>query len=80
MSSLFEARFALALHDCGVTPEYEHAAGLGNTTVDFQFGPWLVELYSLDESDAVKAATWQNGSLSGRVLATYQPPDPAEIE
>jgi hypothetical protein len=57
LSLLFEARFALALHDCGVTPDYEHAAGVGDTTVDFCFGRWLVELHSFDESDALKAAT-----------------------
>ncbi|WP_315836294.1 DUF1488 family protein [Bradyrhizobium prioriisuperbiae] len=80
MASLFEGRFGLALHDRGITPEYEHAAGVGNTTVDFRFGHWLVELYSLDESDALKAATWQEGPVSGRFLVTYQPPSPGEIE
>jgi hypothetical protein len=80
MPFLFEARFALALHDCGITPEYEYAAGVGDTTVDFRFGSWLVELYSLDESEALKAATWQKDSVSGRVLATYQPAAPEELE
>lgn len=35
MPFLFEARFGLALHDCGIVPEYEYAAGVGETTVDF---------------------------------------------
>jgi hypothetical protein len=77
---LFEARFALALHDCGIAPEYEYAAGVGETTVDFQFGRWLVELYSLGESDALKAATWETGSFFGRVLMTAPPPCPRETE
>jgi hypothetical protein len=80
MPLLFEARFGLALHDCGIAPEYEYAAGVGETTVDFQFGQWLVELYSLDESEALKAATWEKGSFFGRVLMTAPPPCPGEAE
>jgi hypothetical protein len=80
MPSLFEVRIALALHDCLVTPEYEYAAGVGNTTVDFKFGSWLVELYSFDESDALKAATWHRGHLAGRLLTTYQPIGPMQLE
>jgi hypothetical protein len=80
MPFLFEARFGLALHDCGIAPEYEYAAGVGETTVDFQFGPWLVELYSLDESDALKAATWEMGSSFGRVLLTAPPFCPGGAE
>jgi hypothetical protein len=80
MPLLFEARFGLALHDCGIAPEYEYAAGVGETTVDFQFGQWLVELYSLDESEALKAATWEMGSSFGRVLMTAPPPCPGEAE
>ena len=79
-SSLFEARVALALHDRGVAPGYEHATGVGDTTVDFNSGPWLVELYSLDESDALRAATWQDGPIFGRVLTTYQPLDQGEAD
>jgi hypothetical protein len=52
-----EARFGRALHDCGVTPVYEHAIGVGETSVDFAFGGWNVELLSFDETDAAKAAT-----------------------
>jgi hypothetical protein len=80
MSFLFEARFALALHDCGMEPEYEHATGVGNTSVDFQFEPWLVELLSLQESEAVKAATWEEGAIFGRFLSSPQPPSPDEHE
>ena len=80
MPLLFEARFALALHDCGIVPKYEYAAGVGATTVDFQFGQWLVELYSLDESDALKAATWEEGSSFGRVLMSSRPPSAGEAE
>lgn len=80
MSFLFEARFALALHDCGIEPEYEHATGVGNTSVDFQFGPWFVELLSLQESEAAKAATWEAGPFFGRFLSSPQPPSPDEHE
>jgi len=78
MPLLFEARFGLALHDCGVAPSYEYAAGVGETTVDFRFGQWLVELYSLAVSDALKAATWEMGSSFGRILMT--PPGPGDAK
>jgi hypothetical protein len=80
MPLLFEARFGLALHDCGIAAQYEYAAGVGETTVDFQFGRWLVELYSLDESEALRAATWERGPFFGRVLMTVPPPRPGEEE
>jgi hypothetical protein len=80
MPLLFEARFGLALHDCGVAPNYEYAAGVGETTVDFQFGQWLVELYSLEESDALKSATWEMDSSFGRILMTPPPPRPGDAK
>jgi hypothetical protein len=55
MPLLFEARCGPALHDCGIAPEYEYPTGVGETTVDFSV--WaLVELYSLDEREALKGA------------------------
>ena len=39
-----------------------------------------MELYSLGESDALKAATWETGSSFGRVLVTAPPPCPRETE
>ncbi|MCX7382902.1 MAG: hypothetical protein NT133_16150 [Alphaproteobacteria bacterium] len=73
MSFLFEIRFARALADVGLTATYEHPAGVGNSTVDFRVEldvPWLVELVSLHESDAFKAATWTDGVFHGYTLTT----------
>ncbi|BAM93161.1 hypothetical protein S58_71970 [Bradyrhizobium oligotrophicum S58] len=74
MSTLFEVRFGRALHDCGITPIYEHATGVGETSVDFAFDGWNIELLSFDESDAAKAATWENGAFFGRMLTSPEPP------
>jgi hypothetical protein len=67
---LFEARFALALHDAGIAPVYEQRTGVGDTSVDFAFGPWLVELVSLQETQAAKEATHENGRAFSRLLAS----------
>lgn len=74
MSALFEARFGQALHDCGITPVYEYAAGVGDTTVDFSCADWNVELLAFDETDAAKAATWEEGPFFGRLLSSPEPP------
>jgi hypothetical protein len=82
MSFLFEIRFARALADVGLTATYEHASGVGNSTVDFRVDldvPWLVELVSLHESDAFKAATWTDGVFQGYVLRT-KADDPKQSE
>ena len=65
MSALFETRFGRALHDCGIAPVYEHATGVGGSSVDFAFGNWNVELLSFDETDA---ATAPPGSMGHRSL------------
>jgi hypothetical protein len=73
MSFLFELRFARALADAGLSAQYEHGAGVGNSTVDFRVDidpPWLVELISLHESEAFKAASWKSGAMAGFVLST----------
>jgi hypothetical protein len=73
MSFLFEIRFALAFASAGVVAEYEHAAGVGNSSVDFRAAltpPWLVELVSLHESEEFRAATWKSGAMGGFVLCT----------
>jgi len=60
---LFEARFAIALHDAGVEASYEHSMGVGGSSVDFMLPGksgqpgWLVELVSIRESEHVSAAT-----------------------
>jgi hypothetical protein len=72
-SFLFEIRFAHSLAIAGVTAEYEHGTGVGNTTVDFKVNldpPWLVELVSLHESEAFKEACFTSGELHGFLLST----------
>jgi hypothetical protein len=78
MSFLFEVRIARALHDCGIMPVYEQPTGIGDTSVDFGFGYWLVELLSLKENDAAKAATWEDGPFFGRMLSSPRRPAPGE--
>lgn len=59
-SLLFEVRFAGELARHGVSFDYEWATGVGNSSVDFRvIAPheWLVELVSIGESQAAKAAT-----------------------
>lgn len=71
MPLMFEIRYGLALHDCGLSPAYEYATGVGNTSVDFMFDTearWLVEAYSLAETEAAVAATSSEGVFFGRVL------------
>lgn len=73
MSLLFEIRFARALTDAGLSAQYEHCAGVGNSTVDFLVDgdpPWLVELVSLHESNAFKAASWKSGVWAGFQMGT----------
>ncbi len=73
MSFLFEIRFARAVADVGLTATYEYTAGVGNSAVDFRIEldvPWLVELVSLRESEAFKAATWTDGTFHGYLLRT----------
>lgn len=62
-AALFEVRFAYGLYQIGYTADYEYLAGIGNSTVDFKVNndpTWLVELTSLREGEAVKAATNKN--------------------
>jgi hypothetical protein len=66
--TLFELRYAHDLARARVAPEYEHRTGVGNSTVDFKLPgavPWLVELVSIRESDAMKAATSRETHASG---------------
>lgn len=61
LSDLFELRFADEFARCGAAAEYEFAAGVGRSSVDFrvtQPGEWLIELVCLRTTDAVEAATW----------------------
>jgi len=81
MPLLFEIRFAAALLRAGVVPAYE-AEGIGRTTVDFLFGEqprWLVELFSLGETEAARAATWSDGTTFGRLLTSPKAPSTSEV-
>jgi len=71
MPTMFEVRYGRALHDCGITPTYEQRTGVGKTSVDFGVKTavqWLVELYSLAETEVAITATWCQGSFFGRSL------------
>jgi hypothetical protein len=60
---LFEARFANELYRCGITAQYEHKAGIGDSTIDFaiQTDPdlWLIELVIAEETQAIGIATYE---------------------
>jgi hypothetical protein len=69
LSLMFELRYARTLFESGVVPCYEKALGVGNTTVDFCFENWQVELYCLSETEAAIDATCERGNIFSRVLA-----------
>lgn len=74
-SKMFELRFARALKDAGIEPEYE-VSGEQDSTIDFGFcfsnTKWLVELMRLEETEAIKNATCSSaddlGGMSIRFL------------
>ena len=61
LSLLFEVRFAYAIHKSGYIAEYEYKTGIGDSSVDFRIKSkdkeWLIELVSIQESNAVKNST-----------------------
>ncbi len=64
---LFELRIAYEIHCAGAHAEYEYAAEVGNSTIDFRIHTapeWLVELVSVQESQAAKSATVTVGPIS----------------
>jgi hypothetical protein len=68
LSDLFELRFADELARSGAVAQYEFAAGVGGSTVDFRVtkhSEWLIELVSLRTTEAIKAATWQQEVAPG---------------
>jgi len=68
MPLLFEVRFAYEVHLAGAIAEYEYAAGVGDSTVDFRIQgerDWLVELVSLRETEALKRATQSTAIAEG---------------
>jgi hypothetical protein len=75
---MFELRFAYALDQVGIEPQYE-IAGEGQSTIDFGFSNneqrWRVEMVRLGETQAVKDATGSRVdddevTWSGRILHT----------
>lgn len=71
---LFELRFAAALHDRGLSAKYEAPANVDRTTVDFEVTiegvRWRFELVSIQTSDALRAASWEDGFIFGASLAS----------
>jgi hypothetical protein len=70
---LFEVRVAYELHRLGRTAEYEFAAGVGGSTIDFRVEgapEWFIETASAQESEAVREATTKNGALSEVILTS----------
>jgi len=82
MGVLLETRFAYELHRTGHSVEYEYGTGVGGSTVDFHVsGPpeWLIEIVSVQASDAMRRATRTDGVFS-EVLLTTDAEDPAQSE
>lgn len=69
---LFELRYAGDLNASNLSPTYEYATGVGDSSVDFQIKAdgveWLVEIATLLTSDAVKRASWESGLFFGASL------------
>jgi hypothetical protein len=76
MPLLFEVRFAYEIHRAGFAAEYEHCAGVNNSTVEFRVPgdrEWLIELVSVRASEPAKAATRQTGMIYEQTLRTNAP-------
>lgn len=70
---MFEVRYAAALHVAGTEAEYEHAAGVGDSSVDFRLPgqpAWLIECVSIRASDAAKASVRQVGLIYEQLLSS----------
>ena len=71
---LFELRFAADLHNIGLSADYEYKTGINDYSVDFRIikdnYSWLVELVSIEISDAVKSATKYEGPYEETILVT----------
>lgn len=73
MPLMFEVRFAYELHRAGEVAEYEHNAGVGESTVEFSIPgavTWLVELVSVRTSQAAKRSVTKHGPFYEQVLST----------
>ena len=83
MPLLFEARFAYELFRRGLRVQYEYAAGVGSSTVEFRISDlkeWLIELVSIRESDGLRMATRQDGDFFHRNLSSHHLRKPARDE
>ena len=72
-SLCFEARFAAEIHNANCNADYEYPTGMGATSVDFRVrGPaeWLIEIVSVDISEAVRRATTEEGDYSSFSLSS----------
>jgi hypothetical protein len=82
---LFELRFASELHYLGLSPNYEYKTGVDDSTVDFRINrkdsfSWLVELVSIEISDAVRRATDETEISSVTILHSDTGDSPQSIE
>jgi len=83
MPLMFEVRFADELHRVNATAQYEFAAGVGQSTVEFRLNTdpvWLVELVSIRLSNAGRRATRQIAPLLEEQLFRWTPEDPGRSE
>lgn len=71
---LFEARIANAIRASGVdSVEYEHRAGVGDSSVDFRLlttPNWLIEVVTIERSSALEDATIISGPYEGTRLSS----------
>lgn len=71
---LYELRFAAQLVALGLAPRYEASTGVNGSTVDFELEldglVWRIELVCILTSDALKAASWDDGFFFGAQLSS----------
>lgn len=83
MPLMFEIRYAHELLLAGSSATYEHATGIGGSSVDFLIDTspaWLIELVSVRTSEATRRATRKVGLLSETLLVpTADDPDRSEV-
>ena len=84
-AALFELRFAFAIHNAGLTAQYEYKTGQDGSSIDFFVHDpstqrkWLFELTSLSISNAVKENTFQNGHFTTYLSNSYHDKNSPEV-
>ena len=71
---LFELRFAHEIHRRGLGARYEAPCGVGASTVDFEVASnglrWRIELVCIGTSEAVRRASFDDGTFFGAQLSS----------